>query len=124
MSASSSFAELLGKPLLSELTKARALGDFAYAFFDQSGREVAVPAMATPHRLLGFQLLQRLSQRTDTRIVLVAGGQDKLDVIEKTLLAGLANTLITDINTGGSLLERRAESAPRGANLLNTGQYT
>jgi len=100
----SSFAELLGDDVRADLNKAEVLGDFAYVFFDKTGKEVEVP-LSAPHMKLSADLLSRLSKRSDARTVLVAGGEKKLEAMRVTLQKGLCNTLITDRESATRLLE-------------------
>lgn len=101
----SSLARLLGAKTMTGLLKAGAVGDYAYAFIDKDGKEVASETTA-PHFLLRYQELRELSSRSDARTILCAGGKDKRSVISRVLNAGLANMLITDTQTAVSLVER------------------
>jgi DNA-binding transcriptional regulator LsrR (DeoR family) len=105
LSNSSAFSELLGTRESQALDEGGAVGDFAYSFIDDAGRPVEIETTA-PSFLLGYHKLKELSQRPDARIILAAGGAQKQRIIHRVLEAGLANVLVTDIQTGGHLLER------------------
>src|SRR5207249_1664627 len=80
-----------------------------YCFFDKDGR--LAPAPPLPHQsILPADLLQRLSLRADTRVILVAGGLEKLKIIKFVLTLGMCNVLITDPATTRRLLDTNAEA--------------
>jgi DNA-binding transcriptional regulator LsrR (DeoR family) len=100
---SSSFAQVLGAQSTSYLTEKGVVADFAYAFMDAKGDPIAFRPDA-PHSLLAAPHLHELSRRSDTRIVLIAGGEAKLQPMLLTLSSRLCNMLITDRNTARTLL--------------------
>ena len=83
-----------------------ALGDFAYLFFDAAGKIVPGPESA-PQSIIPAPRLRALAQRDDARLMLVAGGEEKLAAMRQTLRLGLANMVITDTETAERLLEER-----------------
>src|SRR5207247_11050935 len=88
-------ATLLGEEAAAHLLKRQVCGDFLYCFFDTDGR--LAPAPPLPHQsILPADLLQRLSLRADARVILVAGGLEKLQIIKFALTLGMCNVLITD----------------------------
>ena len=90
--------------------------DFAYNFFDKHGRLVPV-AIPGDQSILSAGCLSMLSTRPDARVVLVAGGRQKVGTIRLVLEAKLCNTLVTDTATARELMgkaTRRARS-PRYA---------
>jgi DNA-binding transcriptional regulator LsrR (DeoR family) len=95
---------LLGNDARTTLIDKGALGDFAYIFIDREGKEVQFP-LSAPYLRLPANLLRELSNRADARTLLVAGGEQKIEMIRATLQAGLCNTLITDQDTASRLLE-------------------
>lgn len=98
------FAELLGARETGELLRRGARGDFAYAFLDRDAQPVPFDVPGE-HSILSAPALRALAARDDARVLLVAGGVDKLEMIRLTLAARLANTLITDAATARALLE-------------------
>lgn len=108
----SSLSRLLGVKTMAGLLKAGAVGDYAYAFFDRAGNEISSGTTA-PHFLLGYRDLKELSQRSDARTILCAGGEEKQGVIRLVLNAGLANVLITDSATAVRLLNEPAGNGSR-----------
>jgi DNA-binding transcriptional regulator LsrR (DeoR family) len=100
----SSFAQLLGADARSALIEKGALGDFGYIFIDRQGKEIQFP-LSAPNLRLPAELLRELSSRPDARTLLVAGGEQKMEMIRATLEAKLCNTLITDQDTASRLLE-------------------
>ena len=101
--ANSYLARLLGKEISTALLKRHTRGDFLYQFFDKNG-ELLPPLTLEHQSMLSAESLRQLSQRADTRIVLVAGGSEKLRTIEFTLRARLCNVLVTDLLTARKLL--------------------
>jgi lsr operon transcriptional repressor len=102
--ADSPFAQLIGDELTEHLLKCRAAGDYAYTFFDDDGEEIEIPSLGTQFKL-SAKFLRKMSARRDARIVLVAGGEEKLPTIRATLQARLCNTIITDEQTATQLME-------------------
>jgi deoxyribonucleoside regulator len=99
----SPFAQLIGTEASDELLRRCACGDFAYLFFDDKGDLIEPPSM--DHcSILSEVVLQNLSRRSDARVLLVAGGQDKLRILRFTLEAGLCNVLVTDTLSAQHLL--------------------
>ena len=98
------FARLLGDDGIDALTAAGAVGDFAYLFFDAAGEVVPGPATA-PQSVIPAPSLRALAKRRDARIMLVAGGEEKLAAMRAILKLGLANMVVTDTETAERLLE-------------------
>jgi DNA-binding transcriptional regulator LsrR (DeoR family) len=98
------FARLLGEDAADALANAGAAGDFAYLFFDGEGAIVPGPVSA-PHSIIPAPMLRALAKRPDARIMLVAGGAEKLAAMRHTLKLGLANMVVTDTETAERLLE-------------------
>jgi DNA-binding transcriptional regulator LsrR (DeoR family) len=98
------FARLIGDDALDMLTAAGAAGDFAYLFFDAAGTLVPGPATA-PQAIIPASTMRTLAKRADARIMLVAGGAEKLAPMRATLTLGLANMVVTDTETAERLLE-------------------
>jgi|GEM_PF-5826880 len=101
--ADSPFAKLLGPELVVQLLEHNVFADYAYTFFDASGKEIDIPLPGDQFRLPA-SLLRTLSARSDARTVLIAGGEDKFGAIRTTLTTKLCNSLITDPETGRHLL--------------------
>jgi DNA-binding transcriptional regulator LsrR (DeoR family) len=98
------FARLIGEDALDALTAAGAVGDFAYLFFDAGAKIVPGPATA-PQAIIPAPALSALARRRDVRLMLVAGGAEKLAAMRATLTLGLANMVVTDTETAERLLE-------------------
>ena len=90
------------------LLERNVCGDFLYQFFNVNGELVPSPPIK-PKSILSADLLRSMSQRSDSRIILVAAGSEKLRTIRFTLAAGLCNVLITDSETARQLLEGDSE---------------
>lgn len=103
--AQSPFASLLGGETSEQLLQRDVVGDFAYIFLNDAG-DVVPTSFASPHSALPATLLQTLSTRTDARILLVAGGEEKFRTIESTLKAGVCNCIVTDTTTARRLVDR------------------
>lgn len=99
----SPFGSLLGKNLVTSLCHRQVAGDFAYVFFNEAGEIVPV-SLASPHSVVPAPTLRLLSKRSDARVLLVAGGNEKLAVVRSTLSAGLCNSIVTDTKTAHRLL--------------------
>ena len=98
------FARLIGDEAVDSLIGDGAVGDFAYLFFDRAGKLVPGPATA-PQAVISAPSLRALAKRADARLLLVAGGAEKLAMMRATLKLGLANMVVTDIETAECLLE-------------------
>lgn len=101
-------APLLGEEATRYLLSKDVCGDFLYQFFDTEGKLVSAPPLEH-QSILSADSLRKLSQRTDTKVILVAGGPEKLKTIRFTLEAGLCNVLITDIETARHLVDGDSE---------------
>ena len=99
----SSFARLLGEHTTAQLTQSNVLGDFAYSFVTGESK-VFSPSLGKPEFKLQPEYLQNLSRRQDARVILVAGGPEKLKVIQCILILGLCNVLITDSSSASVLI--------------------
>jgi DNA-binding transcriptional regulator LsrR (DeoR family) len=106
-------AKLLGDEITSTLLAKNVASDFAYNFFDTRGRLVPV-AIPEDQSILSADCLSVLSRRPDARVVLVAGGRQKVGAIRFALEAKLCNTLITDMATGRELTGKTTRAAQRG----------
>ena len=102
--ATSPFAELLGEEAAQRLLGRGVCGDFLYNFFDTNG-DLVSHASEQHNSILSAELLRMLCRREDARVILVAGGADKLPTIRIVLEAKLCNVLITDLETAEQLLE-------------------
>ena len=105
-------ARLLGEEITSRLLAKGVVSDFAYNFFDKHGRLVPI-AIPGDQSILSAGCLSMLSRRSDVRVVLVAGGHEKLRAMRLALEAKLCNTLVTDTATAQNLIgkaSRRARS--------------
>ncbi len=102
----SPFCELIGDEVADELLNGGAVGDFAYVFFDQHGGIISPTTIGLAHSVLSAHLLQVLCLRNDSRVVLIAGGEEKLQFVRFTLAAHLCNVLITDSVSAQCLLDQ------------------
>ncbi len=101
-------APLLGEEATRYLLARNVCGDFLYQFFNTGGE--LVPAPPLEHQsILSADFLRRMSKRADSKIILVAGGSEKLKTLRFTLRAGLCNVLITDLETARLLLDENSE---------------
>lgn len=96
-------APLLGKKVTSDLLNLGACGDFLYQFFGEDGEIISIPKLAQ-QSILSSDLLRELSRRSDSKVILVAGGREKLKSLRFALEGGLCNVLVTDQETAQSLL--------------------
>ena len=97
-------ARLLEDQATKYLLSRNVCGDFLYQYFDAEG-ELVLPPPLKHHSILSSDLLYGMSKRADSKIILVAGGSEKLRIIRFTLKAGLCNVLITDSETAKQLLD-------------------
>ena len=97
----SPLAGLLEPAVRDALERRDALGDFCYAFVDKRGN-------AIDFRGAGFipsgQNLFELSRRDNTFVIMVAGGNEKVDMIRYIVKNGWCNILITDDEVASRLL--------------------
>jgi DNA-binding transcriptional regulator LsrR (DeoR family) len=91
---------------IDELTSLGAVGDIALRFFDKHGAAIDHPVN---DRIIGLELDQI---RRIARVVGVAGGADKFEVIRAAVTGGLVNVLITDEQTGRRLLRASENATP------------
>ena len=110
-SAEGPLARLLGEESTLTLLAKGAVCDFAYNFFDKHGGLVRV-AIPCDQSILSAGCLSSLSRRSDARVVLVAGGRQKVGAVRLVLEARLCNTLVTDTATARHLVGKAAR-APR-----------
>ncbi|MDP2603690.1 MAG: sugar-binding domain-containing protein [Deltaproteobacteria bacterium] len=94
---------LLGKKAASDLLNHGACGDFLYQFFGEDGEIISTPNLAQ-QSILSSDLLRELSRRPDSKVILVAGGREKLKSLRFALEGGLCNVLVTDQETARGLL--------------------
>ncbi len=111
-SAGGPLARLLGEEITSTLLARGVASDFAYNFFDKHGGLVRV-AIPGDQSILSAGCLSSLSRRPDARVVLVAGGRQKVGTIRLVLEAKLCNTLVTDTATARDLLGKTTRTARR-----------
>jgi DNA-binding transcriptional regulator LsrR (DeoR family) len=107
--AASPFATLLGDQTRDKLLSKGATGDFAYIFFSADDKLLEFtdlePPLPTFNRsLFSARSVQRLASRSDARVILVAGGKEKLPIIKRVLRHNLCNVLITDQDSAAELL--------------------
>jgi len=107
-SSTSPFATLIGKDMTDMLLVRGASGDFAYIFFSPQGEVIEFSDLgrsrSTLNRsLFSASMLRRLAARSDTRVILVAGGRDKLMTIRHAVQHHLCNVLITDHGSADEL---------------------
>lgn len=105
-------ARLLAADTTEALLSAGVRGDVLYNFVDANGHPIDAPVQ-TEQSLLSRHTLSALSARPDSRIVLVAGGAEKAELIRRAMEAKLCNALITDAPTARQLLGDRAPSGRR-----------
>lgn len=94
-------AGILSEQELAELKAMGAVGDIALRFFDENGQPVDHPIN---DRIIGLDLEQI---KRIPRVVGVAGGESKYDVIRGAVRGHLVNVLITDEITAVRLLEEK-----------------
>lgn len=89
---------ILSRSQIQALKAAGAVGDIALQFFDKNGTKIksAIDAQIIS---LGIDAIRKIP-----RVIGVAGGSDKTDVIRATLLGRLINVLITDDSVAADLL--------------------
>ena len=105
----SPFAGLVGAETAAQLQRRGVCGDFLYQFVGEDGGVIEAPWDGA-HSVLDAGLLRTLSTRPDARVIVVAGGPEKLPVIRRVLTAGWCNTLISDERTVRELLNLPAPS--------------
>lgn len=116
-SARSPLARLLGDEVTAMMLSRGATADFLYNFFDKRGQPITVPVPGD-RSLLSARSLSLLSERPDTRVVLVAGGPEKVGVVRTTLEAKLCNVLVTETVTAEKLLHGRVRATNRSSRRL------
>lgn len=94
-------AGILSEQELAELKAMGAVGDIALRFFDENGQPIAHPIN---DRIIGLELEQI---KRIPRVVGVAGGEGKYDVIRGAVRGRLIHVLITDEITAARLLEEK-----------------
>jgi DNA-binding transcriptional regulator LsrR (DeoR family) len=105
LSETSPFAQLLGNEATKTILDEGIAGDFAYTFFRSNGEIARVPDIpGVDKSLLSATTLQSLSQRSDARTILIAGGGEKAEVTSWALKNRLCNTLIVDSELAEQLL--------------------
>jgi deoxyribonucleoside regulator len=103
-------ARLLGEETTSTLLAKGVVSDFAYNFFDTHGRLVPI-AISGDQSILSAGCLSMLCKRSDARVVLVAGGREKLRAMQLALESKLCNTLVTDTATAQTLIGKASRKA-------------
>jgi DNA-binding transcriptional regulator LsrR (DeoR family) len=104
-------AGILTQEDLDELHAAGAIGDIALRFFDAQGCAVEHPIN---DRIVGLDLEQI---RRIPRVIGVAGGPGKFDVIRGALCGHLIDVLITDEQTALHLLAEAGAAGSRGSGI-------
>jgi len=94
-------AGILSEDELLELREMGAVGDIALRFFDENGRSVEHPIN---DRIIGLDL-QQITQIP--RVIGVAGGEGKYEVIRGAVRGRLVDVLITDETTATRLLQEK-----------------
>lgn len=94
-------AGILSEQELAELKAMGAVGDIALRFFDENGQPIAHPIN---DRIIGLELEQI---KRIPRVVGVAGGEGKYDVVRGAVRGRLIHVLITDEITAVRLLEEK-----------------
>lgn len=102
-------SRLMGGAATEALIQQRALGDFAYAFVGADG-PVDTPTEVPVNTFLNATQLRALAARPDGRVVMVAGGPEKLELMQAVLKYRLCNVLVTDSESAESLLGDSKES--------------
>jgi DNA-binding transcriptional regulator LsrR (DeoR family) len=97
---------ILSPEEVDELQELGAVGDIALRFFDADGRPIEHPIN---DRIIGLDLEQI---KRIPRVIGVAGGEGKLDVIRGAIVGKLVDVLITDERTAVQLLAKQPP-APR-----------
>jgi DNA-binding transcriptional regulator LsrR (DeoR family) len=92
-------SQILTDQEIDQLRALSAVGDIALRFFDRSGQEIAHPIN---ERIIGLDLAQL---KRIPRVVGIAGGQGKYEVIRGAVRGRLIDVLITDDVTAGQLLQ-------------------
>jgi DNA-binding transcriptional regulator LsrR (DeoR family) len=90
---------ILPKTNIQALKAAGAVGDIALQFFDKDGIKIK---SAIDKQIIGLDID---SIKKIPRVIGVAGGADKIDVIRAALLGRLINVLITDDTIAANLLQ-------------------
>lgn len=90
--------KILSKKQMDNLKKAGAVGDIALRFFDNKGCRIKT---AVDGQIIGLDIN---SIKRIPRVIGVAGGSKKTEVLRAALLGGLINVLITDDVTVTNLL--------------------
>lgn len=119
--AGSALAQLLGASATKSLVARKADGDFLYNFFDHDGRmiELEIPG---DRSILSASELRSLCKRPDTKVVLVAGGEEKAGIIRKAVEGNLCNVLITETIAAQHLLGGRRPMVPALRSSRSTAQ--
>jgi DNA-binding transcriptional regulator LsrR (DeoR family) len=95
-------SQILTDEEIAELQQLGAAGDIALRFFDGNGAPVQHPIN---DRIIGLDLAQI---KRIQRVIGVAGGKGKFEVIRGALRGKLIDVLITDDKTAGLLLQEQA----------------
>jgi DNA-binding transcriptional regulator LsrR (DeoR family) len=94
--------KLLGTDVGEQLQGSGAVGDFAYHFLTEDGRDLTWAAPSNSS-LLSADRIRHLIADPESRVVMVAGGKEKLSTMRATFRARLCDTLITDRQTAQGL---------------------
>jgi DNA-binding transcriptional regulator LsrR (DeoR family) len=105
-------AGILAQEEFEQLLTQGAVGDIALRFFDLDGRQVE---HEINDRIIGLELEQI---RRIPRVIGVAGGGEKYEVIRAALRGSMVNVLVTDDWTATKLIE---DAEPAGASGAGEG---
>jgi DNA-binding transcriptional regulator LsrR (DeoR family) len=95
-------SSLLDPENIGQAIASGAVCDFAYQFLRRDGSGVSVPFQSSI-RLHSLETLQAMAASQEHRVILIAGGDVKLEAIRIVLSHRLCNVLITDEHTAQSL---------------------
>jgi DNA-binding transcriptional regulator LsrR (DeoR family) len=99
-------SQILTDQEIDELRALGAVGDIALRFFDREGRPIDHPVN---ERIIGLELEQ---MKHIPRVIGIAGGAGKYDVIRGALRGGLIDVLITDHVVAEQLLRETKVDVP------------
>lgn len=105
----SGLSRLVGEAATEALSAQHAIGDFAYAFLSSTG-PVNAPPKILDSTFIDASQLKSLAMRSDARVVMVAGGPAKHELMQVVLRCRLCNVLVTDSESAESLLGDSTDS--------------
>jgi DNA-binding transcriptional regulator LsrR (DeoR family) len=95
---------ILTEPDLERLQEHGALGDIAFRFLDQDGKEID---LEINERIIGLTIDQI---RKIPRVIGIAGGTAKHEMIQAAMRGDILDVLVTDLCTAEVLLARERET--------------